>query len=36
VVASPRPEFVFHAGNIVVAVGSAEATAAVADLLTNG
>lgn len=36
VLASPRPDFRFHAGDIVVAVGTAEGTAAVADLLTRG
>lgn len=36
VLASPRPDFRFHAADIVVAVGTAEGTAAVADLLTRG
>jgi TrkA domain protein len=36
VYASPRPDFVFHAGDIVVAVGTAEGTAAVAQLLAEG
>jgi TrkA domain protein len=36
VVASPRPDFVFRAGDIVVVVGTAEGTAAVADLLATG
>jgi len=35
VTASPRPDFVFHAGDVVVAVGSAEAMAAVTKLLTD-
>lgn len=33
VVASPRPDFVFRANDVVVVVGTAEGTAAVADLL---
>jgi TrkA domain protein len=36
VVASPRPDFAFHAGDIVVAVGTAEGTTAVGDLLATG
>ncbi|GAA1823930.1 cation:proton antiporter regulatory subunit [Planosporangium flavigriseum] len=36
VIASPRPDFVFHAGDVVVAVGTAEGTAAVATILTDG
>lgn len=36
VIASPRPDFVFRAGDVAVAVGSAEATAAVAALLMSG
>jgi TrkA domain protein len=36
VVASPRPDFVFHAADVVVVVGDAEGTAAVAALLRNG
>jgi TrkA domain protein len=36
VVASPRPDFVFHADDIVVVVGTAEGTAAVAELLVAG
>jgi TrkA domain protein len=36
VVASPRPDFVFHGGDIVVVVGTAEGTAAVAALLVGG
>jgi TrkA domain protein len=34
--ASPRPEFGFRAGDIVVVVGTREGAAAVADLLVNG
>ncbi|HEX2774817.1 MAG TPA: cation:proton antiporter regulatory subunit [Micromonosporaceae bacterium] len=34
--ASPRPDFVFHGGDIVVVVGTAEGTAAVARLLAEG
>jgi TrkA domain protein len=36
VIASPRPDFVFHAGDVVVAVGTAEGTAAVATILADG
>lgn len=36
VVASPRPEFVFAAGDVVVVVGTDEGTAAVADLIASG
>lgn len=36
VVASPRPDFVFHAGDVVVVTGNAEGTAAVATLLQDG
>ncbi len=36
VVASPRPDFRFEAGDIVVVVGTAEGTAAVAEILANG
>ncbi|GAA2611653.1 cation:proton antiporter regulatory subunit [Actinomadura fulvescens] len=36
VIASPRPDFVFAAGDIVVAVGTGEGTAAVADILASG
>ncbi len=36
VVASPRPDFVFHAGDVVVVVGDAEGTAAVAELIRSG
>ena len=36
VVASPRPDFVFHPDDIVVVVGTADGTAAVARLLVEG
>jgi TrkA domain protein len=36
VFASPRPDFRFQAGDVVVAVGTAEGTAAVANIVTNG
>ena len=36
VVASPRPDFGFQAGDIVVVVGTAEGTAAVGDILATG
>lgn len=36
VIASPTPGFRFDAGDVIVAVGTAEGTAAVADLLTGG
>jgi TrkA domain protein len=36
VIASPRPDFRFKAGDIVVAVGTEEGTAAVADILARG
>jgi K+:H+ antiporter subunit KhtT len=36
VVASPRPDFVFRSGDIVVVVGTAEGTTAVADLIATG
>ncbi|MGC9670496.1 cation:proton antiporter regulatory subunit [Planosporangium sp. 12N6] len=36
VVASPRPDFVFQAGDVVVAVGTAEGTAAVGTILAHG
>jgi TrkA domain protein len=36
VIASPRPDFVFQAGDVVVVVGTADGTAAVADILTRG
>ncbi|GAA4065497.1 MULTISPECIES: cation:proton antiporter regulatory subunit [Actinomadura] len=34
--ASPRPHFVFHEGDTVVVVGTAEGTAAVAEILASG
>jgi TrkA domain protein len=36
VVASPRPDFHFHAGDVVVVVGTADGTAAVAEIFLNG
>jgi TrkA domain protein len=36
VVASPRPDFGFRAGDVIVAVGTADGTAGVVDILTNG
>ncbi|MFC0528750.1 cation:proton antiporter regulatory subunit [Phytohabitans kaempferiae] len=36
VIASPRPDFRFQATDIVVAVGTADGTAAVADILARG
>jgi TrkA domain protein len=36
VVPSPRPDFVFRAGDIVVVVGTADGTSAVADILADG
>lgn len=36
VVASPRPDFRFHAGDIVVVVGTDEGATAVSDLLATG
>ncbi|HEX6683096.1 MAG TPA: cation:proton antiporter regulatory subunit [Candidatus Limnocylindrales bacterium] len=36
VIASPDPAFRFRAGDIVVAVGTAEGTAAVAEILARG
>lgn len=36
VLVSPGPDFVLAAGDIVVVVGSADSTAAVSDILTNG
>jgi TrkA domain protein len=36
VVASPRPDFRFEAGDVVVVVGTAEGTSAVARILTDG
>lgn len=36
VIASPRPDFVFAAGDVVVVVGTGDGTAAVTDILTSG
>lgn len=36
VIASPRPDFGFAAGDIVVVVGTSEGTAQVADILARG
>jgi TrkA domain protein len=36
ILASPRPDFTFEPGDLVVAVGTAEGTSAVSDILTNG
>lgn len=36
VVASPRPDFGFRAGDVVVVIGTEDGAAAVTDLLTNG
>ncbi|WP_412517681.1 cation:proton antiporter regulatory subunit [Actinomadura madurae] len=36
VIASPRPDFIFHAGDIIVVVGTGEGTAAVAQILSDG
>jgi TrkA domain protein len=36
VVASPRPDFVFRAGDVVVVVGTGEGTDAVAAILADG
>jgi TrkA domain protein len=36
VVPSPRPDFVFLAGDVVVVVGTADGTRAVSDILTDG
>jgi TrkA domain protein len=36
VIASPRPDFQFHAGDVVVVVGTPENTAAVGELLRSG
>lgn len=36
VIASPRPDFVFTAGDIIVVVGTGEGTAAVARILADG
>lgn len=36
IIASPRPDFVFHPGDLAVVVGTDEGTAAVLDIFTNG
>jgi TrkA domain protein len=36
VIASPRPDFRFAASDVVLVVGTAEGTAAVAEILTSG
>lgn len=36
VIASPRPDFRFNAGDVVVVVGTADGTAAVAQILASG
>lgn len=36
ILASPRPDFLFHPGDLVVAVGTAEGTGAVADIFRAG
>ncbi|NJC69399.1 cation:proton antiporter regulatory subunit [Planosporangium thailandense] len=36
VIASPRPDFVFRAGDVVVAVGTAEGTTAAASIFVGG
>jgi TrkA domain protein len=36
VVASPRPDFAFRAGDVVVVIGTSEGTAAVASILADG
>jgi TrkA domain protein len=36
VMVSPRPDFVFEAGDVVVVVGTAEGTTAVAGIFTGG
>jgi TrkA domain protein len=36
VVPSPRPDFVFRHGDVVVVVGTAEGTQAVSDILNDG
>jgi TrkA domain protein len=36
VVPSPRPDFVFRAGDVVVVVGTADGTQAVTDILNDG
>jgi K+:H+ antiporter subunit KhtT len=36
VIASPRPDFRFAGGDVVIVIGTAEGTSQVADLLENG
>lgn len=36
IIGSPRPDFEFHAGDLVVVVGTAEAAQATADLFARG
>jgi TrkA domain protein len=36
ILASPRPDFLFHPGDLVVAVGTEEGTAAVARIVQEG
>lgn len=36
ILASPRPDFVFHPGDLVVVVGTAEGTAAVSGIISQG
>ncbi len=36
VIASPRPQFTFAAGDVAVVIGTAEGTAAVADIFSTG
>jgi TrkA domain protein len=36
ILASPRPDFLFHPGDLVVVVGTPEGTAAVADIFEQG
>ncbi|MBA3490284.1 MAG: potassium transporter TrkA, partial [Longispora sp.] len=36
VFASPRPDFTFHAGDIVVVVGTDEGVAGISQILVSG
>jgi len=36
ILASPRPDFLFHPGDLAVVVGTADGTAGVGDILANG
>ena len=36
IIASPRPDFVFHPGDLVVVVGTAEGAAATTELFARG